>query len=101
MTDLHVFDPAFSLGVNDSDVQFKYLSPTDGWKANSLTRFSGDFVSGIGSDWDAHYSGTIDLDDVYDGDIIEVQARVDDISGSTSWVHTSSSYYTLMGTDCP
>lgn len=101
VTDLHVFDPAFSLGVNDSDVHFKYHSPSHGWDVHSLTRFSGGFVSGPGSDWDAHYSGTIDLDHVFDGDVIEVQARVDDISGATSWVYSSSSYYTLTGTDCP
>ena len=101
VTDLYVFDPAFSLGVNDSDVHFKYLSPSNGWDVHSLTRLSGGFVSGLGSDWDAHYLGTINLDHVYEGDVIEVQARVDDISGSTSWVYSNSSYYTLTGTDCP
>ncbi|MBE9478781.1 MAG: hypothetical protein IMY80_02360 [Chloroflexi bacterium] len=99
--DLRVVDPAFSAGVKDSDVQFKYNSPSIGWVIESLTLSSGGFVAGPGSKWDAHYQGTINIHDVFDTETLQVKARVHDKSGSTNWVYTSYFYFTLTGVNCP
>ncbi len=102
VVDLHVIDPAFSSGVTASDVHFKYRSPSVGWTAVSLNLLPiapGGFVSGPGSDWDAHYGKTVTLSGVKSGEVIEVQARVQDNAG-TGWQYTSSYYYDHTGPDC-
>ena len=98
--DLHVVDPSFSAGVDDSDVHFKYKPPSISWVVEPLSLESGGFVSGPGSEWNAHYEGTITLDDINEGDTFEVQARVHDESGLTNWQYSSSYWYTLDDVDC-
>ena len=100
VVDLQVFDPALSSGVSASDVHFKYNSPAVGWVVEPLNLISGGFVSGPGSDWDAHYGKTITLHNLVDKDVIQVQARVQDLAG-TGWKYTGSSYYELTGLNCP
>ncbi|MFA9406392.1 MAG: hypothetical protein ACERKX_11325 [Anaerolineales bacterium] len=101
VVDLHVYDPTFSSGVSPSDVHFKYQTPPSvGWTTESLNLLTGGFVSGPGSDWDAHYGKTITLHNLVDGDVVEVQARVRDLA-FTGWEYTGSSYYQLTGLDCP
>lgn len=99
VVNVSVFDPAFSSGVSSSDVHFKYDSPSIGWVVESLNLLSGGFTPGL--DWDAQYGKTVTLHDVFDGDVIEVQSRVQDLAG-TGWVYSSSSYYTLnYAPGCP
>ncbi len=60
--DLEVRDPAFSSGISDSDVQFKYRDPNTGsyvWFPATLV--TGGFVSGPGSEWHAHYAGSLTI----------------------------------------
>jgi outer membrane biosynthesis protein TonB len=103
VVDLYVFDSAFSSGVTASDVHFKYRSPSVGWTVvplNLLPIAPGGFVSGPGSDWDAHYGKTVTLSGVKNGEVIEVEARVEDNAG-TGWRYTSSTYfYDYTGPDC-
>ncbi len=97
--DLHIFDPAFSAGVSDSNVQFKYRSASVGWTPVALNLITGGWVSGPGSDWDAHYGKTITLSGVKSGEVIEVEGRVEDNAG-TGWRYTSIYYYDYTGPDC-
>jgi hypothetical protein len=78
----------------------KYYDQSSNWIVTSLTKSSGGFIGAPGSDWDAHYQGTIDLHNVYDGYSMQVQLRVHDRSSSTSWVYDGPYYYEL-DTDCP
>ncbi|MEA1977940.1 MAG: hypothetical protein U9N80_08560, partial [Chloroflexota bacterium] len=68
VVDLQVFDPAFSSGVSETNVQLKYRSPSVGWTPVSLNLITGGWVSGPGSDWDAHYGKTITLSGVKSGE---------------------------------
>ena len=99
VVDLQVFDPTFSSGVSDSNVQFKYQSASVGWTPVSLNLITGGWVSGPGSDWDAHYGKTITLSGVKSGEVIEVEGRVEDNAG-TGWRYTSLYYYDYTGSDC-
>ena len=99
VVDFQVFDPAFSSGVSDSNVQFKYQSASVGWTPVSLTLITGGWVSVPGSDWDAHYGGIITLSGVKSGEVIEVEGRVEDNAG-TGWQDTSIYYYHYTGPDC-
>ena len=99
VVDLRVFDPKFSSGVSDSNVQLKYRSPSVGWTPVSLNLITGGWVSGPGSDWDAHYGKTITLSGVKNGEVIEVEGRVEDNAG-TGWRYTSIYYYDYTGPDC-
>ena len=100
VVDLHINDPAFSSGVSASNVQFKYRSPSVSWTPVSLNLIKGGWVSGPGSDWDAHYGKIVTLSGVKSGEVIEVEARVEDNAG-TGWRYTSSTYfYDYTGPDC-
>ena len=99
VVDLQVFDPTFSSGVSDSNVQLKYRSASVGWTPVSLNLITGGWVSGPGSDWDAHYGKIITLSGVKSGEVIEVEGRVEDNAG-TGWRYTSIYYYDYTGPDC-
>jgi len=101
VVDMHVFDAAFSSGVSASNVEFKYESPTVGWVNESLNLLSGGWVSGPGSDWDAHYGKTITLHNLVDGDDFQVVGRVRDNAGTGGTVYTAYFRYRLTGLSCP
>ncbi len=99
--ELEVFDPAFSAGVNESDVYVKYSGPsTGGYIYTQLSFKSGGFSGGPGTDFNAIYDGTVNLTDVYDGETIDVWGKVKDAAGN-GWVYYSAGDFTLSGTDCP
>ena len=89
-----------TLGEPGRDVLYDFLLNKRNIKLPPLSLESGGFVSGPGSEWNAHYEGTITLDDINEGDTFEVQARVHDESGLTNWQYSSSYWYTLDDVDC-
>lgn len=96
--ELEVFDPAFSAGVNESDVFVKYSGPsTGGLIYVSLTLTSGGFSSG---DFSAKYHGTVNLTKVFDGETITVWGKVKDMAGNWS-NHFLAGDFTLSGVNCP
>ncbi len=65
VTDIRIFDPAPSSGINDGDVTLKYLDLSSGQHTYfSTTRKSGEWTDGPGSAWDACYEGAITISGV-------------------------------------
>ena len=99
VTDMEVFDHAFSSGINPSEVYAKYQGlHTGGLIYVNLALLSGGFTAGPGSDWDAHYGGTINLTGIQAGDTIDVWGKAVDNSGHQ--VVKGSVQYTI-NKDCP
>jgi hypothetical protein len=99
VTDMEVFDPAFSSGIDPTKVFAKYQGPhTPGLIYVNLAMISGGFTSGPGSDWDAHYGGTVNLDHIHAGDTIDFYGKAGDNSGH--WVITGPFQFTITR-NCP
>jgi hypothetical protein len=103
VVDMYVFDAAFSSGVSTSNVYARVTYPDSYRGYFNLSLNSGGFVSGPGSDWDAHYGGSVNYKDpshpVVNGDSIDVELKVQDNAG-TGWMITSPVTYTVT-VDCP
>ncbi|MEX0789100.1 MAG: hypothetical protein WD906_08065 [Anaerolineales bacterium] len=101
--DMKVFDPAFSSGISTSNVFARVTYPDAYQRYFNLSLASGGFVSGPGSDWDAHYADAVPFKDpthpAVDGESIFVELKVQDNAG-TGWVMTSPVTFTLSGVDC-
>jgi hypothetical protein len=98
--DVHIFDPAFSSGIEDSQVYVYVDRPSSSRIYQTLNISSGGFVSGPGSDWDAHYEGEICLDGLSAGDTIRVSAKVRDSAGN-GWIYFSPEFIYTLAVDCP
>jgi hypothetical protein len=98
--DFEVFDPAFSAGISPSDVDLKYQDHDGNWIATSLNLLTGGFVSGPGSDFSAHYDGTVTLHNVINGEFVDLKGRVTDLAGNGPVYYMSLGHY-VMATDCP
>jgi hypothetical protein len=65
LVDMVVWDAGPSSGIGDADVQMKYLNPvTETYEYFPTTRVSGGWTAGPGSEWRAHYRGTITISGV-------------------------------------
>lgn len=109
ITDMHVFDPAFSSGIPAGTDKLKHSipipptpSPTPAAAYNffTLPLVSGGFVAGPGTDWDARYAGTITVSQVFAGDSFEVWGKVRDAAGVGGWQYLGPFDFT-MGVTCP
>lgn len=98
VSDLHVFDPAFSSGVSASNVQLKYSSPTVSWTPISLTLKSGGWTTGL--DWDAHYGDFVTFSGVKTNEVIQVEGRVEDDAKAGGWQYTNTFYFKYTGSGC-
>lgn len=99
VTDMEVFDHAFSSGIDPNKVWAKYQGPhTPGLVYVNLTMLSGGFTAGPGSDWDAHYGGTVNLTGISAGDTIDLWGKAVDNSGNQ--VVKGPVQYTI-NKDCP
>lgn len=101
ITDMHVFDPAFSSGIPAGTDKVKHSKPSGGYNYFTLPLVSGGFVGGVpGNDFDAHYAGSITISQAFIGDSIEVYGKVEDAVGVGGWQYNGPHTYT-MGVDCP
>ncbi len=98
--DFEVFDPAFSAGIAPSDVHLKYEDHDGNWIQTSMNLKTGGFVSGPGSDFSAHYDGTVTLHNVINGEFVDLKGRVTDLAGNGPVYYFSLGHY-VMATDCP
>ena len=117
--ELEIFDPGPSSGIQE--VMLKYNHATDGWIMTPATLDDGDWESGPGSAWRAHYSGSITISGVSIAGLgpggmarmasvversrattgvvtIEVKVRVVDNAGHTT---DSDSLYFDLTVSCP
>jgi hypothetical protein len=99
VNDIYVLDPAYSAGIGAGDVYIKYSGPSTGVPVPvNIPYESGGFVSGPGSDFDAEYDGPVDLHKAFMGETIDIEAKVTDLAGRTTY-YPVGSY--VMGTNCP
>ena len=87
-----VSDPAFSVGVDQSDVYGKYDVGSDSGHSN-LTG-SGSFASGPGSDWSGTFSGSLTIHDGDVGENVSVYAKAKDLAGN-GYAYGTTFNYTL------
>ncbi len=92
-----VFDPAFSDGVDESDVYGRYEIGSDTGHQNLSG--SGSFASGPGSDWSGTFSGSLTLHDGEVGEAVTVYAKAMDLAGN-GYTYGAEFDYTLT-IDCP
>jgi len=101
--DMNVFDPAPSSGISIYPVFARVTYPDSFQDYFTLSIFSGGFVSGPGSDWDAHYRDSVAFSNpshvVVFGETIQVELKVKDDAGN-GWVITSPVSFTVED-DCP
>jgi hypothetical protein len=104
--DAHVFDPAWSSGIDEVWVK---VEVDDGSTTNYyyfvLGLASGGFVAGPGSDFDAHYSSAAPGGEliklvglVATGDVVTVWIKARDVDNGV-WIYSTPSVYT-WGCDC-
>jgi hypothetical protein len=94
-----VFDPAFSSGIRDGDVEGRIrINGGSPQNSHDLNRSGGGFVSGPGSDWLATYDHHVHLDDANNGDTVVLEVRVKDRAHGV-WVTVAVGTYT-MDEDC-
>ena len=95
-----ICDPAFSLGVDPSGVEFKNERPSlGGHHIENIPFVSGGF-SGSG-DWDATYRSVFTVSGVNDGEGFNAYARVTDKAGNGPIYWSNSLNYQLVGVTCP
>jgi hypothetical protein len=99
VTDLEAYDPAFSSGINLSGVFIEYKkAPMGPWQPTPLSKTSGDFVAGPGSDWSGHFDGSFTIHGLVAGDSINVKGLVTDNAGH-SGINPAGTYTLTL--DCP
>lgn len=63
VSDLRVFDPAYSAGIDWVKLKYKIEGSSKGYQYSSpLSKTSGGWSDGEGSDWDALYKGDIEIE---------------------------------------
>jgi hypothetical protein len=101
VNDIYVLDPAFSAGIDPTDVFIEYKGPsTSGWVPVNIPFESGGFVGAPGSDFDAEYDGPVTLHNAYAGETIDVKGVVTDLAGNTK-ISPAGSYLMGVGVNCP
>jgi hypothetical protein len=99
VNDMSVWDPAFTLGVDDGDVFAKYNGPsTGGWQQVNIPRETGGWS---GSDWSADYDGFVTINNASIGDVIDIKGMVTDKWGGPGHTTLYPAGTYIMGVPCP
>ena len=102
VTDMHVFDSAFSSGISASGVEVKHERPSIGSDyKQQIPTLSGGFVSGPGTDWDGNASGTITLSGVNANETFDLYGVLTDVAGNGPKYSGKFTYTMDSVTSCP
>lgn len=101
VSDMQVYDPAFSAGISASGVEIKHTRLSGGDYYQPVPSLSGAFGSGPGSEWNGIATGPIRLSGLGLGESFNLYGVLTDIAGNGP-VYSSAHAYTLdPGVSCP
>jgi hypothetical protein len=100
ISNMTLYDPAFSSGISASGVQIKHTRISGGDFYQPAPGVTGSFVSGPGSDWNGTSSGTITLDGLGNDEVFDLYGVLTDIAGNGP-VYYGPLNFTAPSVGCP